>query len=182
MVPRFGLYFAGDSPISSRMLSSASLQLDLPIRDQKMGPTAKNTFPNDMPRFLGLAGLAPFVLAALGTHSGIEALVRYGFLAGTAYGAVILSFLGAVHWGLAMRDDRSPYWYVWSITPALFGFASLLILDVEIRIVTQIPLFGLAWSVDRQAAHHGLIPSWYMRLRSILTAGAVISLAAMLLA
>ena len=147
-----------------------------------MGPTSKNASFPDMPSFLGWAGLVPFGLAALGTHSGIEALVLYGFLGGTAYGAVILSFLGAVHWGLAMQDDRSPYWYVWSITPALFGFASLLLFDVEMRIVALIPLFALAWSVDRQAASHGLIPNWYMRLRSMLTAGAVISLAAMLLA
>lgn len=147
-----------------------------------MGPTKQNTSQTDMPSFLGWAGLVPFALAALGTHSGIDALVLYGFLGGTAYGAVILSFLGAVHWGLAMRDDRSPYWYVWSITPALFGFSSLLMFDVEMRIVALIPLFGLAWSVDRRAANHGLIPNWYMRLRSMLTAGAMISLVAMLLA
>ena len=147
-----------------------------------MESTSQNASAPDMPRFLGWAGLVPFGLAALGTHSGIEVLVLYGFLGGTAYGAVILSFLGAVHWGLAMQDDRSPYWYVWSITPALFGFASLMLFDVEMRIVALIPLFVLAWSVDRQAANHGLIPNWYLRLRSMLTAGAVISLAAMLLA
>ena len=145
-------------------------------------PSSKNALSPGIPCFLGWAGLVPFGLAALGTHSGIDALVSYGFLGGTAYGAVILSFLGAVHWGLAMQDDRSPYWYVWSITPALFGFASLLLLDVEMRVATLIPLFALAWSVDRKAANHGLIPNWYMRLRSKLTAGAVISLAAMLLA
>ena len=146
-----------------------------------MGLTSQNASSPDIPRFLGWAGLVPFGLAALGTHSGIDTLVPYGFLGGTAYGAVILSFLGAVHWGLAMQDDRSPYWYVWSITPALFGFASLLLLDVEMRVATLIPLFALAWSVDRKAANHGLIPNWYMRLRSKLTAGAVISLAAMLI-
>ena len=147
-----------------------------------MGLTSKTASSSDMPRFLGWAGLIPFGLAALGTHSGINALVLYGLLGGTAYGAVILSFLGAVHWGLAMQDDRSPYWYVWSITPALFGFASLVLLDVEMRIVTLIPLFALAWLVDRQAAKRHLIPNWYMRLRSMLTAGALISLAGMLLA
>ena len=146
-----------------------------------MRPDSKKASSPNMPRFLGLAGLVPFAFAALGTHSGIDALVSYSLLGGTAYGAVILSFLGAVHWGLAMQDDRSPYWYVWSITPALFGFVSLLLFDVEMRIVALIPLFVLAWSVDRQAASHGLIPNWYLRLRSMLTAGAVISLAAMLL-
>ena len=147
-----------------------------------MKSTLQNTYQTNVPSILGWAGLVPFGLAALGTHSGLEALVRYGFLGGTTYGAVILSFLGAVHWGLAMQDDRSPYWYVWSITPALFGFASLLLLNVEMRVATLIPLFALAWFVDRKAANHGLIPNWYMRLRFKLTAGAVISLTAMLLA
>ena len=148
----------------------------------KMETTTQNSSPPLLPNILGWIGLIPFGLAALGTHSGIDALVLYGFFGGTAYGAVILSFLGAVHWGLAMLDERSPYWYVWSITPALFGFASLLIFDVEMRIVALIPLFVLAWLVDHQAANHGLIPNWYMRLRSMLTAGALISLTAMLLA
>ena len=142
--------------------------------------TSQNASSPDIPSFLGWAGLTPFGLAALGAHSGIDALVLYSFVGGTAYGAVILSFLGAVHWGLAMQGNRSSYWYLWSITPALFGFASLLIFNVETRIVVMIPLFGLAWSVDRQAANLGLIPNWYMRLRNKLTAGAMISLAAML--
>jgi len=144
-------------------------------------PSSSNQIP-DMAALLGWGGLVPFGLAALGTHSGVDALVLYGFIGGTAYGAIILSFLGAVHWGLTMQDNRSPYWYVWSVTPALLGFASLLIFDVNYRIFALIPLFGLAWSVDHQAAIRGLIPAWYMRLRTLLTAGAVISLAAMLLA
>ena len=147
-----------------------------------MEPTPLKPFPPNMPNFLGWTGLVPFGLFALGTHSGIEMLVTYSFVGGTAYGAVILSFLGAVHWGLAMQDDRSPYWYVWSITPALCGFSSLLIFDVEVRIVVLIPLFCLAWFVDHRAANLDLIPNWYMRLRSMLTAGAVISLAVMLIA
>ena len=147
-----------------------------------MESTKQNAPASNIPGFLGLAGLIPFGLAAIGTHSGIETFVLYGFVGGSTYGAIILSFLGAVHWGLAMQEDRNPYWYFWSITPALLGFASLLIFDVEIRIITLIPLFGVAWLVDRKATNHSLIPNWYMRLRTILTSGAVISLAAMLLA
>jgi len=62
----------------------------------------------DMPALLGWGGLIPFGLAALGTHSGVDALVLYGFIGGTAYGAIILSFLGAVHWGLAMQTTAAP--------------------------------------------------------------------------
>jgi hypothetical protein len=135
-----------------------------------------------VPLFLGWAGVIPFGIAAIGAHSGISALVLYGLLGGTTYAAIILSFLGAIHWGLAMHDDRHPAWYVWSITPALLAWATLLVFDVELRLLGLIPLHGLAWSVDRQAFLKGLIPAWYMRLRHGLTAGAVICLSAMLLA
>ena len=132
--------------------------------------------------FLGWAGLIPFALAALGAHSKIEGLVLYSFLGGTTYAAVILSFLGAIHWGLAMQDDRNSYWYVWSVIPALLGFCSLLILDDEIRIASMIPIFFLVWAVDRRAYKQGLMPNWYITLRTILTFGAIISLASMLFA
>ena len=147
-----------------------------------MNNQASNSPIPDLPSLLGWGGLIPFGLAALGTHSGVDSLVLYGFIGGTTYGAIILSFLGAVHWGLAMQDDRSPYWYVWSISPALMGFTSLLIFDAKLQLLALMPLFVLTWSVDRQAASLGLVPPWYMRLRTILTIGAVTSLAAMLLA
>ena len=145
-----------------------------------MNDTSK-TMPQ-VPLFLGWAGVIPFGIAAIGAHSGISVLVLYGLLGGTTYAAIILSFLGAIHWGLAMHDDRHPAWYVWSITPALLAWATLLVFDVELRLLGLIPLYGLAWSVDRQAYLKGLIPAWYMRLRHGLTAGAVICLSAMLLA
>ena len=53
---------------------------------------------------LGYAGLLPFVLLAMVTwvtepgHRGVAVLAL------TGYGAVIASFLGAIHWGLVMRD------------------------------------------------------------------------------
>ena len=62
-----------------------------------MNQQAPNSPIRDMPSLLGWGGLIPFGLAALGTHSGVDALVLYGFIGGTTYGAIILSLLGAVH-------------------------------------------------------------------------------------
>ncbi len=56
---------------------------------------------------LSLAGLVPFLALGavvlfdpLGSHVAIEVLVSYG--------AVVLSFAGAVHWGFALRDFAHP--------------------------------------------------------------------------
>lgn len=136
----------------------------------------------EIPRFLGWAGLIPFAVAALCTHSGVDGLVLYGFLGGTGYAAVILAFLGAVHWGLAMRGNRHNYWYIWAVTPSLLATVTLMLFDVQWRLVALIPLFGLVWSVDMQAAQRGLFPRWYMALRTQLTIGAIISLSVMFFA
>ena len=48
-----------------------------------------------------------------------------------AYGAVILSFVGALHWGFSMTAPQMParqrtIHYVWSVVPALLAWPSLI--------------------------------------------------------
>jgi len=75
-----------------------------------------------------------------------------------------------------MQDKRHPYWYAWSVTPALLGWAAITFLGIRLGILALVPAFTLAWSVDRQAFLRDLLPVWYMRLRNILTVGAVLAL------
>lgn len=56
---------------------------------------------------ISLAGLVPFLVLAgvvllepVSSPAAIEVLISYG--------AVVLSFLGAVHWGFALRDTAHP--------------------------------------------------------------------------
>ena len=66
-----------------------------------------------------LAGVIPFLalgaivlLDPLGSQTAIEVLISYG--------AVILSFTGAVHWGFALRDTAHPVNRT-PLTPATLG-------------------------------------------------------------
>ena len=127
-------------------------------------------------KLIGFGGLIPFIGCAALMYVGNTGASNIALFASAVYGAVILSFVGAVHWGLTISEDRSPYWYVWSIIPAIMGWLAIVFLDIKISLLALTVAFTLAWSVDRQASLHGLIPSWYMRLRHILTAGATISL------
>jgi hypothetical protein len=68
---------------------------------------------------LSLAGAVPFLILGaivlldpLGSATAIEILISYG--------AVILSFTGAVHWGFALRDTAHPVNGV-PLTPAVLG-------------------------------------------------------------
>lgn len=68
---------------------------------------------------LTMAGAVPFLALAavvlldpLDSPTAIEVLISYG--------AVILSFVGAVHWGFALRDSAHPVDGV-ALTPAVLG-------------------------------------------------------------
>jgi hypothetical protein len=69
---------------------------------------------------LAVAGLIPFIcvgavvlLDPLDTPIAIQVLISYG--------AVILSFVGAVHWGFALRDTAHPLPGA-EMTPAMLGY------------------------------------------------------------
>ena len=142
-----------------------------------MNETNSDSYIN-MAKLLGFGGLVPFAGCAVLMYSGSPSASIVALFANAVYGAVILSFVGAVHWGLTMREDRSPYWDVLSITPAILGGLAIVLLDIKISLLALAIAFTLAWSVDRQASLRGLIPTWYMQMRHILTAGATISLLA----
>ena len=62
-------------------------------------------------------------------------------------------------------QSRQRYWH---------GRLSTCLMSVEhARASYALPF---SWSVDRQAFQRGLLPAWYMRLRHILTGGAVFGL------
>ena len=130
----------------------------------------------ELARWLGLGGLIPFALCVVATNSNSPIIVQFGVIGAANYGAIILSFVGAIHWGLAMREDRNINWYVWSVIPALMAWVAVSLLDMRLAMLAMMPAFTLAWSVDRQAFKRDLIPAWYMELRHILTAGAVLGL------
>ena len=131
---------------------------------------------------MGFGGLIPFFVCAGVAHSGVAPWAGLALIIIGVYGAVILSFVGAVHWGLAMQGDRTQRWFIWSVMPALYAWPPIVFLDSRTALLALVPGFLMCWSVDRRAAAAGLIPAWYMRLRHMLTLGAAIGLAAASLA
>lgn len=124
---------------------------------------------------LGLAGLLPFVLGALATLDG-GWLGRLAPAALTGYAAVILSFMGGVHWGLAMAAER-PSWarYGASVVPALLGWAALL-LGGTVAFLLLAASFASLLAYDLGAVRAGEAPDWYPRLRWPLTIVVVLCL------
>lgn len=128
-------------------------------------------------RGLGAAGLIPFVACSVAVIAGGPALAL-AWTALTGYAAVILAFMGAVHWGLAMRD-AAPSWVRLggSVVPPLLAWVALL-LPVRPGLLLMALGFTALFVADRMATERGLAPSWYPRLRLPLTAVVVLSLLA----
>ena len=122
-------------------------------------------------RILGLAGLLPFWLPILlATNPDIPTTSL--LTAQKLYAAVILSFLGGVHWGMAVAGSQPSSWtrVGWSVTPSLIGWIGALLSGAQALTVLALG-FALAAAVDL-IVFSGLA-LWYRRLRMVLSAGAI---------
>ena len=131
--------------------------------------------------WLGLAGLLPFWLPLLvqGTRGELHA-PSHGLLIQMGYAAVILSFLGGIRWGAALKLPRGPLQatlFVLSVLPALAGFVALL-LPATVGLILLIGGYLVQGVWDVQSAQRGELPAWYASLRALLTTGAVLALIA----
>ena len=120
--------------------------------------------------FVGLAGAIPLLSGAPRVFVG-HALV--------AYATAILSFLGGVHWGLAIRSESSRHgeglWLTLSVIPALAGWAALLFAETP-ALLTLAVAVAVMLGVDIWASRVSQAPPWYPRLRIPLTCVVVAAL------
>jgi len=129
---------------------------------------------------LGLAGLIPFIAAALACWLYDDELQATAHFALGAYGAVILSFLGGVKWGALVNDKtKIEKWgpIVLSVAPSISGWFALL-LPVYATLAVLSGMMVVQYFLDIESVKDKTLPPWYGRLRTILTTGAVVSLLA----
>lgn len=117
---------------------------------------------------LTMAGLVPFVTGALGLWVTPEAWRMWVMDELLAFAAVILAFMGAIHWGLAMRADETsnnaPVQLGLSVIPPLLGWFALS-LPIDFAIPVFFCAFGALYFADIWAVQQGLAPTWYPQLR-----------------
>lgn len=99
---------------------------------------------------LGYAGLLPFLAGAVLVWLVRPDVHPYVALALSGYAAVILSFLGGIHWGLAMREPSPPLpWLVWGVVPSLVAWWAMLMPANAGLVVFGLALLG-CYAVDRR--------------------------------
>ena len=131
--------------------------------------------------WLGYGGLVPFIGCALATHADPARASRW-YEALVAYGAVILSFVGALHWGFAMTlaqiaGSSRRRLFVWSVIPALFAWVALMMGSTG-AVFLLIAGFLVHFWQDRRLKGLIPLPAWYLPLRLRLTVIAILCLAA----
>ncbi|MBX2881999.1 MAG: DUF3429 domain-containing protein [Granulosicoccus sp.] len=120
---------------------------------------------------LGLAGLIPFILCLAGLIVGEGVLVAWAKIAIVGYGAIILSFLGGIQWGLLLKEkSRKKQWSILlaGTLPALIGWCALLV-NTLLGLAVLMIGFGLQYYLDLATVDSGIAPKWYTRLRLLLT-------------
>jgi hypothetical protein len=132
--------------------------------------------PNPVALRLGYAGLIPFVGGAvlawlLPPYSdehvfAVEGLARYA--------ALIVSFLGGIHWGLGMRASvPSPGPFAWGVVPSVLAWIAVL-MPAYAGLVVLGALLIICYVVDRKAYRAHDVSRW-LTLRFRLTAVASLS-------
>lgn len=156
------------------------------VKPTKTKTLALNTNGAPMAFALSLAGALPFIFGALAQYIPLVP-TAYAYLTLPAvlwYGAVILSFLGGIRWGLALRvvnTAQRTQLMALSVVPSLLGWFALF-MPPEYAVTALI--FGFAgqgawdvWTAERSGA-----PPWFTTLRLTLTLIVVTCLVLIILA
>ncbi len=116
---------------------------------------------------LGYAGLIPFFCLALTIWLADPVTASWAGVALGTYGATIASFLGAIHWGLAMRTPAfvSPFPLLWGVTPALLAWVALF-MPAYAGLLMLTALLQACYAIDRSVYPQHQLQLWLpMRLR-----------------
>jgi hypothetical protein len=138
-----------------------------------MHPLSSNEPLSLATRGLGGAGLLPFIVGAAAVAFGPPAWHETALRALVAYCAVIVSFLGGIHWGSptsAAHDGAR----VWGVVPSLLAWPLLLVPSARFALIGLAAALALCWAVDR-ARFSAMGLSALLPLRTLLSSVAILS-------
>ena len=122
-----------------------------------------------------IAGALIFAGLTAGLISGDNHIRIPAITALITFAAIILSHLGGIEGGLALREEagnehtRATALGL-SIVPSLAAWGVLWLPSPQWQVGSSIALFIAVWAADLWLARHGLIPTWFVDLRTAITA------------
>lgn len=94
------------------------------------------------------------------------------------FGAILLSFLGAIHWGFEFSrfgGELGNRRYILGLLPVLCAWPTLM-LEPQMALVGQWGAYVLTWFIDLRATTAGWAPKWYSSYRFGLTLAVGVSI------
>jgi hypothetical protein len=129
-----------------------------------------------------IAGSVIFAAITVGLFSGQSHIRIPAITALVTFSAIILSHLGGIENGLALREEASTeatraIALALSIVPSLAAWGVLWLPTPRWQVGAALVLFAAVWAADLWLARHGLIPAWFVDMRTAVTAVVCVILA-----
>lgn len=128
-----------------------------------------------------IAGAVVIAGLTAGLFSG-ESQVRVPSIAAlVTFAAIVLSYLGGIEAGLALRDEAGTpqtraVAFALSALPSLAAWGVLWLPSPQWQLGAALALFIAVWAVDLVFARQGLVPSWFVDMRTAVTAVVAVTL------
>lgn len=129
---------------------------------------------NRLPVLYGYAGIIPFAIIAL-TMMFVDVTsseeLKAGGMLQVAYGAMILSFLGGIHWGQAIPRHHTRQ-ITFSMIPTIAGFVMFILAVfglVFTALIGTAVMFFVVYEADKRMMPVEYLPPGYFRYRRNLT-------------
>jgi hypothetical protein len=127
-----------------------------------------------------LAGTVPFVCLSVAVSMHMFSDVKHVMQLLLTYAAIIVSFLGGIHLGVAITKHGKTRFFNFliaeSIWPSLIAWGLLFTVEVHIQLLVLTLLYALMWAIDSLLYNNDVIPPWFFTLRCIITPIVVVSL------
>jgi hypothetical protein len=124
---------------------------------------------------IAFAGALPYALATLALRWGDSHIRVPAIAALVTVSAIALSHLGGIEAGLALHDENgTPLTRAIAIALGVVASAAawgvLWLPSPQSQLATSLGLFVAVWAVDLFLSRHGLVPAWFVDLRTAISA------------
>lgn len=131
-----------------------------------------------IPRLLGYSGLIPFIISS--ALIWIPQYHQTAFESLSIYSAIIVTFIGGVHWGIAVQltqqaiPSRVNSQFIFSVIPSLIAWVAIVFIQSYTLIILAISFVLFRLIEKLHYIQH--LPAWYSQLRNHLTLVATLSI------
>lgn len=123
---------------------------------------------------IAFAGLLPFAVATVALLWGDSHIRVPAIAALVTVSAIVLSHLGGIEAGLALHDENATAGtrtiaIGLGVVASVAAWGVLWLPSPQWQLATALGLFVAVWAADLWLSRHGLVPSWFVDLRTAIT-------------